>query len=414
MRVLVIGSGAREHALAWKISQSPLVTEVYCAPGNPGTALVARNFNVEATKGVDVVAMAGELGVDLAVIGPEAALVAGVADALRAAGIPVFGPSAKAAAIEGSKVFAKELMKAAGVPTAEAQVFDNPRDAERYVSQKERAVIKADGLAAGKGVIVASSAEEAVSAVRDLARLGEASRRLVIEEVLEGEEVSLIALCDGRRWALLPPARDHKRLNDGDKGPNTGGMGAYCPASQDPKLLEMVDQQVIGPTLREMSNRGIPFNGALYAGLMLTRTGPKVLEFNCRLGDPEAQVLVMQLDEDIVPLLESCARGTLNKSVVQTRKEFSLGIVLAAHGYPQAPRKGDRISGVLQPKEAFVFHAGTTQGKDGLITAGGRVLTVCARGATVAEAQKNAYAAASKIHFDGIQYRRDIGSRGLF
>jgi phosphoribosylamine--glycine ligase len=413
MRVLVIGSGAREHALAWKISQSPQVSAVYCAPGNPGCAQVARNVEVNPVDPPAVVKLAREHEIDLAVIGPEAPLVAGLADALRGAQIAACGPSAKAAAIEGSKAFAKEIMRAANVPTADARLFEDPIEAERYVQKVKRAVIKADGLAAGKGVIVANSAEEGVQAVRELSRLKDAGRRLLVEEFLEGEEVSIIALTDGERFVLLPPARDHKRLLDGDRGPNTGGMGAYCPALRDGSVLGRVGEQIIRPTLRELAHRNIPFNGALYAGLMLTSSGPKVLEFNCRFGDPEAQVLAMQVDEDLVPALLECASGRLERSKLQTRGDLAVGVVLAAAGYPNAPRKGDLISGELQPPQAYLFHAGTEILEGKLATAGGRVLTVCARGDSMAEAQRNAYAAVSKIHFEGMQYRRDIGARGL-
>src|SRR5262249_8119783 len=310
MRVLVLGSGGREHALAWKLAQSPKLTALICAPGNPGTAPLAENRPVAADRPDAVVALAREASADLVVVGPEAPLVAGVADALRAQGIAVFGPDAAAARLEGSKAFAKQVMLSSGVRTAAGRAFTSVREAEDWARARGSVVVKADGLAAGKGVIVARGADEAVAAVRSLAALGEAGRTLVLEEVLEGQEVSVIALCDGERYVLLPPAQDHKRIFDNDEGPNTGGMGAYAPAPfLDSRALEEVGRTVISPALKEMRRRSSPFVGALYAGLMLTRSGPKVLEFNCRFGDPETQPLMMQLGEDLVPLLLAAAKG---------------------------------------------------------------------------------------------------------
>ena len=398
MRVLVLGSGGREHALAWKLAQSPRLSALICAPGNPGTAALAENRPVIADRPDAVVSLAREARVDLVVVGPEAPLVAGVADAVRATGIAVFGPDAAAARLEGSKAFAKEVMLASGVRTAAGRAFTSVPEAEAWARARGSVVVKADGLAAGKGVIVARGADEAVEAVRALSALGEAGRTLVLEEVLEGEEVSLIALCDGERYVLLPPAQDHKRLLDGDRGPNTGGMGAYCPA----------------PVLRTMTARGTPFRGALYAGLMVTREGPAVLEFNVRFGDPEAQVQMLSLGEDLIPWLEACARGTLAPAPFALLPGASVGVVLASPGYPAAPVTGapisgaDRIGGSCQ-----VFHAGTTLRDGALVTAGGRVLTVCARGPTLAEARANAYGAVGRISFPGMQYRRDIGAKGL-
>jgi len=348
-------------------------------------------------------------------VGPEAPLVAGVADALRAAGIAVFGPDAAAARLEGSKAFAKEVMLASGVRTAAGRAFTSVREAEAWARSRGSVVVKADGLAAGKGVIVARGADEAVEAVRALAALGEAGRTLVLEEVLDGEEVSVIALCDGARYVLLPPAQDHKRLLDGDRGPNTGGMGAYCPAPVlDAEALARVGEEVIAPVLRTMAARGTPFRGALYAGLMVTRDGPSVLEFNARFGDPEAQVLVMSLGEDLLPWLDACARGTLAPRAPEVLPGASVGVVLASPGYPAAPVTGTRISGVDRiGGSCQVFQAGTALRGGELVTAGGRVLTVCARGPTLAEARANVYGAVSRISFEGMQYRRDIGARGL-
>jgi len=414
MRILIIGSGAREHALAWKISQSKSA-EVLCAPGNPGTAKHGENLPVALDEPMQIAKLAQAVGAGLVVIGPEAPLVQGAADALRAAGIPVFGPAAEAAAIEGSKAFAKQVMEKAGVPTAAYRLFHSAEEAEQYVRARGRVVVKADGLAGGKGVVVANDAEEAVEAIRSLAKLGPAARRLLIEERLEGEEVSVIALCDGERYLLLPPAQDHKRLGDGDVGPNTGGMGAYCPAavlSEDG--LERVGEEIIRPTLDELRRRGCPFRGALYAGLMLTRSGPKVLEFNCRFGDPEAQVQMMQIDEDLPELLIECAEGALSRRSIRGRGGASVGVVIAAAGYPHAPRAGDEIRGLAEAEAlGQVFQAGTRQDGDRLVTAGGRVLTVCAWGETIGEARLKAYAAAARVQFHGMHYRRDIGSRAL-
>ncbi len=380
LSVLILGSGAREHALAWKIHRSPELKQLFCAPGNPGTASVATN---------------------------------GVADELTTAGIPVFGPSAAAAALEGSKAFAKEVMASAGVPTAKATVFESTTEAEAYVRGQRAVVVKADGLAAGKGVAVAGGPEEAIAAIRSLSHLGDASKRLIIEEVLEGEELSVIALCDGERFVLLPPAQDHKRVGDGDVGPNTGGMGAFAPAPfLDASGLRRVGAQVIEPVLREMARRGSPFRGALYAGLMLTPSGPKVLEFNCRLGDPEAQVLVMQLREDVLPLLVSCARGELRPRELDSDAGTSICVVLAAEGYPQTPKIGDPILGLdRQLDNVQVFHAGTRRQNGQLVTSGGRVLSVCARRDSLTEARQAVYRAIEGIRFRGMHYRRDIGMR---
>jgi phosphoribosylamine--glycine ligase len=413
LSALILGSGAREHALAWKISRSPELKALFCAPGNPGTAALATNVPVPADDVGAILAWIRGHPVDLVIVGPEAPLVRGVADALSSASIPVFGPSAAAAALEGSKAFAKEVMASAGIPTASARVFTRVEEAESYVRQQRQVVVKADGLAAGKGVVVAREPSEAVSAIRSLAQLGAAAQRLVIEEVLEGEEVSVIALCDGERFALLPPAQDHKRLRDGDAGPNTGGMGAYAPARfLDAEGLRRIGAQVIEPILREMRRRGSPFRGALYAGLMLTDSGPKVLEFNCRLGDPEAQVLMLQLREDLLPLLMSCAKGELGPRQLDLETGSAICVVLASEGYPEAPRTGVPITGLDRPLEGIeVFHAGTRLQGGQLVTSGGRVLSVCARRGTLGEARDAVYSAIEAIRFQGMHYRRDIGMR---
>jgi len=415
VKVLLLGSGGREHALAWKLSQSPRLTRLLCGPGNPGTARLATNVPVRPDVPDEVVALAKREAVDLVVVGPEAPLVAGVADALAAASIPCFGPVAGAALIEGSKAFAKEIMAEAGVPTAAFRTFTDRAEAEAYAVAQGRIVVKADGLAAGKGVIVAHDVEAARAAVRAVGALGAAGQKMVLEELLEGEEVSAMALCDGERYVMLPLSQDHKRVGDGDTGPNTGGMGAYSPAPflSEGQLAE-VGERVVAPTLAVLRRRGIPFRGVLYAGLMLTRGGPKVLEFNARFGDPETQVLMMQLGEDLLPLVDACARGRLEPRPLASSPGASVGVVLASQGYPDAPRKGQRIDGLdAVPPVATVFLAGV-EAKDGaLVTSGGRVLTVCARGENLARARERAYAAVEAVRFEGMHFRRDIGARGM-
>jgi len=341
MDVLVLGAGAREHALCWKLQQDGGVGRLYAAPGNPGMASLARLLPLDASDGAAVVEACRAHGIGFVVVGPEAPLVAGVADALCAAGIGVFGPSAAAARLEGSKAFTKEVLQAAGVPTAAWRAFTDPAEAERYARVQGACVIKADGLAAGKGVVVASNGEEAAGGIRTCAALGAAGVTLIVEERLEGEEVSVMALCDGERFALLPTSRDHKRVGDGDSGPNTGGMGAVCPAgSLDRAALEAVGRDVIAPTLAEMRRRGTPFQGVLYAGLMLTAAGTKVLEFNCRFGDPEAQVILLSLDEPLLPLLQACAGGKLEGRPLRVKDGVAVGVVAAAAGYPASPGTG--------------------------------------------------------------------------
>ena len=420
MRVLVVGAGGREHALAWKISQSPLVDRVYCAPGNPGTASVAENVQVAADDLEGLARWATEARVGLVVVGPEAPLVAGLVDRLGPTGIPVFGPAAAAARLEGSKAFAKDVMEAAGIPTAAHRAFESIEPALAYVrSGGGRWVVKADGLAAGKGVVVCGTVEEAEAALRSilLDRVhGEAGRRVVVEERLEGPEASVIALTDGERLLVLPPAQDHKRIFDGDRGPNTGGMGAFCPTpTVDATLLAAVERDVLLPAIREMARRGTPFRGALYAGLMLTARGPKVLEFNARFGDPETQPILMRLSSDIVPALLGAARGDLSGVRLSFDSRAAVGVVMAAEGYPGQVARGDVIEGAEEPfgEGVQVFHAATARGPDGALrTAGGRVLTVCALGQGLGEAAASAYRATARIRFRGCQYRRDIGRTG--
>ncbi|GHG72532.1 phosphoribosylamine--glycine ligase [Comamonas sp. JC664] len=415
VKVLLLGSGGREHALAWKLSQSPRLTQLLCGPGNPGTAKLGTNVPLRADSPEAVAAFARREAVDLVVVGPEAPLVAGVADALAGVGIPCFGPVAAGARIEGSKAFAKEIMAEAGVPTAAFRTFTDVAAAEAYAVEQGRIVVKADGLAAGKGVIVAHDVEAARAAVRAVGAMGVAGQTMVLEELLEGEEVSAMALCDGERYAMLPLSQDHKRVGEGDSGPNTGGMGAYSPAPfLTAEQLAEVGERVVAPTLAVLRRRGIPFRGVLYAGLMLTRGGPKVLEFNARFGDPETQVLMMQLGEDLLPLLDACARGTLEPRTLVSAPGASVGVVLAARGYPDAPEKGQRIDGLdAVPGDATVFLAGVEARDGALVTAGGRVLTVCARGEDLARARERAYAAVAAVRFDGMHFRRDIGARGM-
>ncbi|HTT70599.1 MAG TPA: phosphoribosylamine--glycine ligase, partial [Anaeromyxobacteraceae bacterium] len=377
MRILVVGSGGREHALAWKISRSPLVRALYCAPGNPGIAQVARLLPVKADDLDGIVGQARSLGIDLVVVGPEAPLVQGLADRLALLGIPVFGPSRAAAEIEGSKAFAKEVMRAAGIPTAEHAAFTELEQALAFARARGgRVAVKADGLAAGKGVVVAGSLAEAERALRDMlvGRIhGDAGRRVVVEERLFGPEASVIAFTDGERVRVLPAAQDHKRVGDGDLGPNTGGMGAYSPTAKvTPAIAEEVERRVLLPALREMARRGRPFRGALYAGLMLTSEGVKVIEFNARMGDPETQPTLMRLTGDLVPALLGAARGDLGGVELAVDSRAAVGVVLAAEGYPGKPAAGDAILGADGPFEdgVQVFHAGTALAEDGrLVTA---------------------------------------------
>ncbi len=417
MRVLVVGAGGREHALVSVISASPLCLEVHAAPGNPGIALVGKCHPVKVDDIAGQVALARSLAVDLVVVGPEVPLVLGLADELRAAGIRVFGPSAAAAHVEGSKAFTKELLEAAGVDTATAftvTTLDEARDAIAKLGG--RCVVKADGLAAGKGVVICDDAAEAEQAAQELldGALGEAGATLVIEERMEGPELSVLALCHGEAAVPLPSARDYKRIGEGGTGPNTGGMGAISPA---PGVSDEEAQQIVEtvhkPILRELVRRGIPFSGCLYAGLMLTASGPRVLEFNVRFGDPETEAVLPRLGEDLLPFLMACADGTLQDGRLRTIPGAAVAVVLASRGYPASSESGTPINGVSEAgsqRDVAVFHAGTAIVDGRLVTAGGRVLAVTARGADGAAAQAAAYAAAAKIAFDGMQLRRDIGS----
>ena len=422
-KVLVIGSGGREHALAWKLAQSPRVTEVLVAPGNAGTATEARcrNVPVKVTDIEGLLALARDEGVSLTVVGPEVPLVAGVVDRFRAAGLRIFGPTAAAAQLEGSKAFAKDFLARHGIPTAFYAVHTDVDAALAYIRSKGAPiVVKADGLAAGKGVIVAMSLEEAEDAVRDMLSgnaFGDAGARVVIEEFLEGEEASFISMVDGRTALPMATSQDHKRVGDGDTGPNTGGMGAYSPAPVvTPEVHARVMREVVEPTVQGMIADGVPFTGFLYAGLMIDASGaPKVIEFNVRFGDPETQPVMLRLQSDLVDLVEAAIDGRLHETRAQWDPRPSLGVVMAARPYPDAPLTGDVIHGLnAVPAGAKVFHAGTALDASGnVVSAGGRVLCVAALGDSVSDAQRRAYAGVDAIHWANEFHRSDIGWRAI-
>jgi phosphoribosylamine---glycine ligase len=407
MKILVVGSGGREHALCWKLAQSPKTSALYAAPGNPGIAQVATCL---AT--ADYLVAAESIDADLTVVGPETPLAAGIVDQFRAKGRRIVGPTAAAARLEASKSFAKELMLRAGIPTARFATATSAEEARDALLEFDLpVVIKADGLAAGKGVIIANTREEARRAIDQLMTIGAS---LVIEEFLAGEEVSFIVLSDGVNVLALEPTQDHKTVLDGDQGPNTGGMGAYCDGRiLDPFRQELVMAQVIRPAIAQMRADGTPFTGFLYAGLMMTPQGPKVVEFNARLGDPETQALMHRMASDFVEPLFAAAHGSLDETPLEWKADPSVCIVLAAAGYPGSVRTGDAITGIDQVRQATVFHAGTKIDKNVVVTSGGRVLGVTASGATLDLAMSNAYEDVRKIHFDGVHYRKDIGKKGL-
>ena len=417
MRVLVIGSGGREHALAWKIAQSPLVKKVFCAPGNAGTANVAENIDIPSDNVDALLQFATVTGIGLTIVGPEQPLVKGLVDSFEESGLRVFGPSQRAAEIEGSKVFCKDLMKKYGIPTARYESFDSPDQVKLFTKEDEPVVVKASGLAAGKGVILCSNAEEARSAVQSIMQekaFGNAGDQVVVEEFLTGQEVSLLAFTDGKTVLPLDSAQDHKAAFDGDKGPNTGGMGAYSPALVfTEELKQQVIDEIMIPTVRAMAKEGRYYRGILYAGLMLTESGPKVLEFNARFGDPETQPIMMRIKNDIVPIFEACIDGTLAKQSLQWRQEPTICVVMAAKGYPSSYEKGKEISGLNsdENRQAVVFHAGTKLENGKVLTNGGRVLGVTALGSDINQAIKNAYSAVDKIKWDGVHYRKDIGNK---
>ena len=420
MKLLVIGSGGREHALAWKLTRSPRISRVFVAPGNAGTAREDGLANVAASSIPELIEFAKKEAVLFTVVGPEAPLAEGLVDAFRAAGLKIFGPTQAAARLESSKEFAKSFMQRHGIPTAPYAAFSDAAPAHEYIDkQGAPIVIKADGLAAGKGVVVAMNAAEAHAAVDAMLtekKMGAAGARVVIEGYLEGEEASFIVLADGRHVLALATSQDHKRLLDGDHGPNTGGMGAYSPAPVvSPAIHAKVMREVIQPVIAGMEKDGTLYSGFLYAGLMIARDGRiGVLEFNCRLGDPETQPIIMRLKSDLVGLIEHALAGTLDKTEAEWDRRVALCVVLAAHGYPDAPRKGDAIHGLPAAEEdCHVFHAGTALNGRDVVTSGGRVLTVTALGGNVSAAQRRAYEIAEKIRFEGMQFRRDIGHRAL-
>ncbi len=418
MKLLVIGSGGREHAIAWKLAQSPRVQKVYVAPGNAGTALEPNIENLPITDFAELISFVENENIAFTVVGPEAPLAAGVVDCFRVRDLKVFGPTRKAAQLESSKDFAKQFMVRNNIPTAWYQTFTDAAAARAYVDEKGAPiVIKADGLAAGKGVVVAMTLTEAHAAIGTMLPGDDGGKsRVVIEEFLHGEEASFIVMCDGQSALPLATSQDHKRLKDGDAGPNTGGMGAYSPAPVvTPEMHARLMREVIMPTMAGMSAAGTPYTGFLYAGLMIDKAGnPKVLEFNCRMGDPETQPIMMRLKSDLVDLVEAAVDGKLDTVEAEWDRRCALGVVLAAHNYPDEPRKGDVIVGLDKGGDDYhVFHAGTSE-KDGqAVTSGGRVLCVTALGDTVKIAQKRAYEIVDRIHFDGMQFRRDIGHRAI-
>ena len=416
MKILVIGGGGREHALVWKLKQSSSVDRIFCAPGNAGTAEIAENIAVSATDLPQLLRFAKQNDVELTVVGPDDPLAMGIVDLFTADKLRIFGPIKSAARLESSKIFAKELMRAKKVPTAQARMFSESKEALGYCDElKFPVVIKADGLALGKGVIIApdvATAKSTIEAMMNEARFGDAGRRIVIEEFLRGTECSIHALVDGKDYRLLESARDHKRAFDGDKGPNTGGMGAFSPANNwDAELQLQFEKEIMRPLLRGLAKERIAYRGLLYPGLMITSDGPRVLEFNCRFGDPETQVLLPRMKPDLLPLLEATIDGKIDNYSIEWDKRAAVTVVLASAGYPGTYETGKAISGlneVAKLEDVQVFHAGTKIVADQVVTVGGRVLAVTALGSTIAAARDRAYAAASRIRFEGCHYRRDI------
>lgn len=424
MNLLVVGSGGREHALAWRLAQSERVKKVWVAPGNGGTAHEPKLHNLPLTEIDSLAEFARREQVAFTVVGPEAPLAAGIVDVFRDKGLRIFGPTKAAAQLESSKDFAKAFMKRHGIPTAGYETFTDAAAAHAYVDGRGAPiVIKADGLAAGKGVVVATSVDEAHAAIDAMLidnRMGSAGARVVIEDFLEGEEASFIVLVDGRNVLALASSQDHKRLLDGDEGPNTGGMGAYSPAPVvTPEIHAKVMREIIMPTVNGMARDGIPFTGFLYAGLMIDAAGqPRTLEFNCRMGDPETQPIMARIRSDLAAVFERAIDGRLDEAEIAWDRRTALGVVLAAHGYPEDPRKGDAITGLPAngndpESDCLVFHAGTTESDGRVLTSGGRVLCVTGLGDSVKIAQARAYQGVESIRFDGMQYRRDIGHRAL-
>ncbi len=423
MKVLVIGSGGREHALVWKLLQSPKVDTLFVAPGNDGMDERAVRVPLNVTQVEELTAWAQAHAIDLTVVGPEAPLALGLVDKFQAVGLKVFGPTKAAAELEGSKTFAKTLMHKHGIPTAAYGTFTEPALAKAYVHELGvPCVVKADGLAAGKGVVICHTLSDALTAIDEMllgSAFGEAGHRVVIEEFLEGEEVSILAFCDGKTVLPMVSAQDHKRIFDNDQGPNTGGMGAYSPApayTVDASLAPFVESEILQKTVKAMAYEGRPFTGVLYAGLMLTASGPKVLEYNARFGDPETQPVLMRMDSDLVDVIEMVVEGSLDKATVRWKDEAAVCVVMASKGYPESSSSGDVIVGIDKAEQtgAVVFHSGTRKRDDGAwVTAGGRVLGVTALGTSIEGAIANAYRAVDEITFPGAQVRRDIGQKAL-
>ena len=429
MRVLIVGSGGREHCLAWKLARSPRIDRIYVAPGNggttwegrPGQLALSENVAIEATDMSGLVAFARNSGIDLTVVGPEAPIVAGIVDAFAAAGLRIFGPTRAAAQLEGSKAFAKRFMLEHGIPTGRAEILGQYSAARRYLREVGAPiVVKANGLASGKGVMVCATLDEAEQALRTTMverAFGDAGSEVLIEEKLEGQEVSLLAFCDGHTVVPMVPAQDHKAVYDGDRGPNTGGMGCYAPARlMTPELIAQVMREVLQPTVDGMRALGTPYVGVLYAGLMITDQGPRVLEFNCRFGDPEAQVILPLLQTDLVNVIEACVEGRLPHVGVRWQDASAACVVLASGGYPGRYERGRTVVGLQEAAgldNVFAFHAGTGREGKRVVTSGGRVLGITAVGPTLACVLERAYAAVERVHFEGIHYRRDIGAKGL-
>lgn len=426
MRVLIVGSGGREHALAWKVAQSPLVTKLYCAPGNAGMAMLGECFNIKATDIQGLLEFAKEKKIDLAIIGPESPLIAGIADVFREEGIPTFGPSKTAATIEGSKVFTKDLLSKYGIPTGEYRTFSSSKEAKAFIDQISKGqeelpiVIKADGEAAGKGVFVCDTKTQAIKAIEtimDERAFGASGDKIVIEERLEGQEASLMVITDGEEIIALPPAQDYKRVNDNDQGPNTGGMGCYSPVpAVTPEIYDEVLETAIRPTIKAMKAEGRLYTGLLYAGIILTKNGPKILEFNARFGDPETQVVLPLLENDLVEVIQASLAGSLDSLELKCYNGCAVCVVIASEGYPGNYETGKPISGLEaagKMENVIIFHAGTKLQDGKVVTSGGRVLGVTALGKTFKDAVERAYSAVGKIYFDGMHYRKDIGARAI-